>query len=301
MVLPNFLVIGGMRCGTTSLYYYLRQHPEIFLSRVKETHFFSSRNFLPVAKKHFWIKSPLEKYADLFKNASTEKAIGEVCTTYLYVAQSARRIYNYLPNVKLIAIIRNPVDRAYSHFNHRRQLGLEPIKDFSEALSAEKERIRQGLGMVWYYQDTGFYYSQLKRYFDAFPREQIKVCLFEELQSNPSALMKKIYSFLEVDDDFSPDTSVRYNMSGMPVNPLLRSLYILGLAGSRCARGLLIKQFIPFRLKHRFALAQTKLLQKNIAAPALSPEIRKQLTEVFRNDILQLQDLLQTDLGHWLK
>src|SRR5215203_3559900 len=171
MTMPNFLIIGAMKSGTTALYYYLEQHPEIYMSPVKEPNFFSSQG----QQNAVDAVTNIGAYQHLFKGASDEKAIGEASHSYLYEPGAATAIRRYIPEAKLIAILRNPIERAYSHFLHMVRSGTEPLDDFTQALQ-EKEAV--GVHKERTFQDyigRGLYYEQLRRYFGTFPREQVKV------------------------------------------------------------------------------------------------------------------------------
>ena len=222
--MPNFLIIGAHKAGTTSLYQYLKQHPQIFMSAVKEPHFFSfmghplnfnDPGFNPTKLQTV---ASIDDYQALFQDVGDAEAIGEASPSYLYVAQSASNIYQYLPKVKIIAILRNPVDRAYSNFLHcrAREHGREPLGDFLEALQAEPMRTRDNWSPLWHYQQMGFYYQQLQRYYKQFPKEQIRMYLYDDLLSNPEALLQDMFQFLQVNTKFMPDLSKRYNVSGVP-------------------------------------------------------------------------------------
>src|SRR5918995_399458 len=211
MTMPNFLIIGAMKSGTTALYYYLEQHPEIYMSPVKEPNFFSSQEQGSAADAVTHIGT----YQYLFRGASGEKAIGEASHSYLYEPRAAAEIRRYVPEAKLIAILRNPIDRAYSHFLHMVRSGTEPLDNFAQALREEevgihKERTFQD------YVGRGLYYDQLKRYFETFPREQVRIYLYEDLSGAPISTVQDAFRFLEVDDSFVPDVSLRRNVSGYP-------------------------------------------------------------------------------------
>src|SRR3712207_6354190 len=139
MTMPNFLIIGAMKSGTTALYYYLEQHPEIYMSPVKEPNFFSSQEQENAADA----VTDIGTYQHLFRGVSGEKAIGEASHSYLYEPGAAAEIRRYLPEAKLIAILRNPIDRAYSHFLHMVRSGTEPLDDFAQALQEEVVGIRK--------------------------------------------------------------------------------------------------------------------------------------------------------------
>jgi len=292
MTMPNFLIIGAMKSGTTALYYYLEQHPEVYMSPVKEPNYFSSQGpeNAAGAVRH------IGTYQDLFRDVSGETAIGEASHSYLYEPGAVAEIRRYIPEARLIAVLRNPVDRAYSHFLHMVRSGTEPLDDFAQALREDevgvhKERTFQD------YIGRGLYYSQLKRYFGTFPREQVRVYLYEDLSGAPISTVQDAFRFLEVDDSFVPDVSLRRNVSGYPkyktLDRLLRSQGRVKHA---------LKIYLPARLRWRLSRNFDDLKTRNLVGPPpIQPEVRRQLIEVYREDVLHLQDLLQCDLSGWLE
>ena len=207
MSLPNFLVIGAAKAGTTSLYYYLKQHPEIFLPFQKELKFFAFEG-----ETFGNAINNIEDYKEQFRDTKAETAIGEISPVYLCLAsKSAPKIKHYLPDVKLIAILRNPVERAYSHFLFRasKSLNAEPLQDFKQAIMEEERRLKEGYSYHFMYKNTGYYYQHLKHYFDLFPKEQIKIYLYEDFTQNTNLVLQDIFRFLNVNDNFLPDTSVK--------------------------------------------------------------------------------------------
>jgi hypothetical protein len=292
MTMPNFLIIGAMKSGTTALYYYLEQHPEVYMSPVKEPNFFSSRG----QENAVGAVTHIGTYEDLFRGVSGEKAIGEASHCYLYEPRAAAEIRRYIPGAKLIAILRNPIDRAYSHFLHMVRSGTEPLDDFAQALRVDevgvhKERTFQD------YIGRGLYYSQLKRYLGTFPREQVRVYLYEDLSGAPISTVQDALRFLEVDDSFVPDVSLRRNVSGYPkyntLDRLLRSQ-------SRVKHAL--KIYLPARLRWRLSEAFDDLKTRNLVEPPpIQPEVRHQLISVYREDILKVQELIHRDLSGWLE
>ena len=292
MTMPNFLIIGAMKSGTTALYYYLEQHPEIYMSPVKEPNFFSSQEPANVADTVTHIGT----YQHLFRGASGEKAIGEASHSYLYEPGAAAEIRRYIPEAKLIAILRNPIERAYSHFLHMVRSGTEPLNDFAQALQEEvagihKERTGQD------YIGRGLYYDQLERYFGTFPREQIRVYLYEDLSDAPIRTVQDAFRFLEVDDSFVPDVSLRRNVSG---NPKYKALDGLLRRQSRIKHA--AKVHLPARMRWRLSKAFDDLKTRNLVdPPPLRSEVRRQLILVFREDILKVQELIHRDLSGWLE
>jgi len=219
MTLPNFLIIGATKSGTTSLYYYLKEHPQIYMSPIRETEYFSfmgeslDREDYRLAPANF-ATTDRKAYETLFKGVRKETAIGECSPYYLYHPEAARRIRENLPHAKLIAILRDPAERAYSHFimrcNKANPNLAEPIRDFAEALHAEDIRVQNGWLGGWHYKRRGFYYAQLKRYFDLFPSEQIRVYLYEDLRSNPQVVLRDIFRFLGVLETFQDSTNISH-------------------------------------------------------------------------------------------
>ncbi|MDY7015732.1 MAG: sulfotransferase, partial [Cyanobacteriota bacterium] len=220
MTLPNFLIIGAAKSGTNALYRSLEQHPQIYMSPNKEPCFFAldgqAVDFRGSGVEQIKKYATLEAYLTLFEKVSTEIAIGEASTWYLYRPQTAERIKHYIPDVKLIAILRDPVERAYSQFTYMIAEEREFLKSFDRALAAEQERIKQHFLPWWHYQQRGFYYRQLKIYFELFDARQIKVYLYEDWKNNPLKIIQDIFLFLEVDTQFVPNTSKQHNVTYIP-------------------------------------------------------------------------------------
>jgi len=295
MTMPNFLIVGSAKSGTTALHTYLNQHPNIFMSPDKETNFFTFEgqrlNFQgpgDQAINSFSI-TKLADYQECFAGAQDEQAIGEACPLYLYDPNTPARIKAHLPQVKLIAILRNPVDRAYANYLHLVRDGREPCDDFQTALGLEATRRQQDWEWFWDYTAIGLYGCQLARYFQHFGRTQVRIFLYEDLNNNPQQLLHSIFEFLEVDPAFEPDISLRPNKSGIPKNKLLHHL--------------LTK---PNPLKNSFkSLFSPELRQwvqhYNLTRPPLAPPVRHQLQAFYRADLLRCQDLLGRDLSAWMQ
>lgn len=313
MIMPNFLIIGAAKAGTTALHHYLKQHPQIYMSPVKETNFFAFEGEKidfsgPDDRKliNRYSVNNLEAYQALFKNALNETAIGEACPSYLYRQKAPERIRHYIPDAKLIAILRNPVERAYSSYLMHVREGREQLTNFAQALREEETRIRNNWG--WgHYVNQGFYYAQLKRYFDLFSRSQIKVYLYEDFRDNVVSLLQDILRFIDVDETFVPDMSIRHNVSGTPKNKVLHTC-LTGLHSQMIGTNPIktgLKLLLPARLEAFLAKEydnfRDKYFQRNLVKPQLSSEVSKQLIEVYREDILKLQNLIQRNLSQWLE
>lgn len=301
MTMPNFLIVGAAKSGTSSLHFYLRQHPEIYMTPDKQTYFFAYEGEepeLPGPGDELEVRSHLithlKDYQAQFAGVTTEKAIGEACSVYLCDRKAAASIKRHIPDAKLIIILRDPAERAFSSFMHLRREAYEQVSDFHDALQLEDERIRNNWRHLWHYRARGYYHQQIQHYLTLFDRSQIRIYLFEDLKNEPQALMKDIFGFLGVDDCFVPDTSGRYNASGIP-----RSRTLLRLIMRPNTLKTMAKPLIPERIRHAvktFVTTSPLSLRKQ----PLPAEARRDLVAGYREDILKLQDLLGRDLSAWL-
>lgn len=297
---PTFLIIGAAKSGTTSLYYYLSQHPDVYTSPVKELRFFAYEEGIPPLdgpgdrESNQILITEWEQYLEAFAGASDEQEVGEASPIYLYDPEVPRRIHTHLPEVRLIAILRNPVDRAYSHFNHLIKDDREPLRDFRRALEQEDRRIEAGWEWSWHYRKLGYYFEQLSRYEEYFDRDQIAVYLFEDLVEDNVGFAQEIYRWLGIDDSFVPDVSPQFRKTGVPrSNRFQRLLFNPDNPLRRLSRYVL-----PERTRERW-LAILKSM--NLKKPPLSEDVRSELSAVYREDIEQLQEYLDRDLSHWLE
>jgi hypothetical protein len=296
--LPNFLIIGAAKSGTTALYQYLKQHPQIFLSPHKEPKFFAHEG-----KKPGW-KGPgderydlttvtdIATYLALFHEVTDEKAIGEASTQYLYMPGVRERIKYYIPTARLIAILRNPVEVAYSAYLHKRRDGHEPLTEFAEALRQEETRIKNNWSPIWHYRQRGFFYEHLVRYFELFPREQLRIYLHDDLKTDAAGMVRDIFRFIEVDDTCQLDLSLRPNVSGIPKDAAVHR-FLTGKSDERER----MKATMP---EAEFRRMIDGMWQSNLEKPHLSPAVRTELVKTYKDDVSRLQDLLDRDLSHWL-
>lgn len=284
-----------MKCGTTSLYHYLRQHPQIFMTVNKEPNFFSNKYVMKYSHgPGYQFRGVSEKeYHELFSKVKKEKAIGEASTNYIYCPEACKQIKKLIPDVKLIAMLRNPADRAYSAYMHISRDKYEPVTDFASALREEKNRILACWEPLWHYKNGGFYYKQLKNYYDLFDRNNIRVYIFEEFIQNPILVVKDIFKFLDVEESFIPNISMKYNVTGIP-----KSKFLEGIILKKYLLKKILKLLIP--RKNRIYLRSLVKLMNTKKSPC-PPDIRKQLLEEFQEDILQLEDLIQRDLSLWFE
>ena len=293
---PNFIVIGAMKAATTSLYTYLKQHPEIFMTKVKEPMFFNNfqqeNNYKILGKKR---KKPttLEEYLTMFKDVKNEKAIGEASPAYIYNQKAPQLIKEHLPNVKIIAILRHPTDRAYSNYLHAKRADRENSDTFQEAIEVEKKKIKDNWSPLYHYIEKGYYSVQLKRYYQLFPKENIRVYLFEDVVKNTKETLKDIFKFLEVDENVEIDTSKKANVSGTPSGLM----------------GWILKKMRYYNLMPKFAISDylpkfvVKLIFKSVYKPTekLNEDSRREITEkYYKDEIRILEKLVDRDLSSWL-
>lgn len=298
MPLPNFLVIGAGRSGTTSLHHYLQAHPDVYLPDVKSPSYFYCRDLPPDPDPHirhvtanYFVPDP-ERYRALFARVRHETAIGEVSPAYLATVHAASRIADELPDVRLIAIFRHPVDRAFARYVGRRRDGLESRASFADVVADERRHPLIRDVSAGTYLAAGAVSHVLQTYLDRFPRERLRVYLYEDLVADPAGVVRDMYTFLGVDDAFVPDTGRRHNASGGTIaNPLLRAAWT-GTALLR-ARA---RRYVPSALRDR----AFELVTRDLAPVTLDPGLRADLTALYRDDIAQLAALIGRDLSHWL-
>ena len=295
MTLPNFLIIGAAKAGSTSLYNYLKQHPQIFMSSVKEPRYFAPEYYTTYFKKsyrHSYSRDGMSRqdYEALFDDVRDEIAIGEASTEYLFFQKSAERISADIPNAKIIAILRNPADRAFSAYCYHLRDGRETLP-FKEAIEKESWRISQRWQAGWFYKAGGAYYEQLKRYYQHFDAQNIKVILWEDLNEDPQAVCSEIFDFLGVDSQFSPDLS-RSNRSLLPKSMLLNRLVFKNSTLKKPLKRLFpssLYEALTEPIKNKFYAGKKKM----------DPEVKQKLVEFYQNDISKLEQLLDVDLTAW--
>ena len=285
-----------MKAATTSLYTYLKQHPDIFMPKVKETKFFNNfrkdKNFKLQGKGLKKI-STFKQYHSLFKEVKNETAIGEASPSYIFDENCAKLISQHLPETRIIAILRQPVSRAYSNFLHAKRADSEPERSFVEAFEADNKRIVDNNNPAHYYKAKGCYYNQLKRYYNLFDKKQIKIILFEDIINNPTQTTQGIYNFLGVANSIVPDTSRKTNVSGKPKGIL--GWMLMKLRHYNLLPNIQLSKYLPqFVMRLLFNAVYEK-------PERLDEQLKKDLTtKHFKSDILKLEKLIEKDLSHWL-
>lgn len=301
MKLPNFFLVGAAKSGTTAAHVYLYQHPEVYLSFLKEPKYLSiSANKFPHngpgdKKVDDGVIKSQDEYLSLFNDAENEKVIGESSADYLYYYNSViPSIKTICPHPKILIMLRNPVDRAYSAYRHMIMDKREDLS-FEKALQCEDNRKSDNYEFIWYYKDVGFYYKQVEQYIDSFGGENVKIVLYDDFVENSIKIMKDVYKFLDVDAGFTPNTAVKYNVGPTvrsesfeeflvkydnPVKKVLRPI-LLNTIGKRSTE-VLVNYFI----------------RRNTLS--MKSKTRMRLIELYRRDILKLEGLIDRDLSGWL-
>ena len=293
VMLPNFIMIGAAKAGTTALYWHLAEHPQVFMSPMKETNYFAygldeqGHLLYGDPELHRFRVQSWSEYEALFTGAGDAAAIGEVSPIYLECPQAAARIRERLPGARIICGLREPVDRAYSDYlMYLRSRGrrFDPDHDLTAA-------------SVWALPDSHWmqisrYHEMLSRYFDAFPREQIHIFLFDDLKLDLQGVIRDMYRFLEVDPTFEPDLETPHNVGGVPGNMTLERF----LTSHRIRA--LAEPVIPKRVADRFRKLRTRNLRR---APSLPTELKSELMGRFREDIAKTSELTGRSLDHWLE
>lgn len=220
MPLPNLFIIGSARSGTTALHHLLGSHPEVYLPPGLEPRFMAFegdplRHTGPgdaaVARR---IVTRLADYAALYAHAGAAKVVGDISPAYLSVGGTAERIARHCPEARIIAVLRNPIERAVSSFRLERLAGFEPLDSLGAALAAEPARRTAGWSYVWAYRDRGRYHAQLARYFELFARPAIHVFLYEDWFA-PMPLPVRILDMLGLESHLAPtDIARRHNDTG---------------------------------------------------------------------------------------
>ena len=299
--LPNFLIVGMAKCGTSSLASYLQQHPDVFISSRKEPRFFTSQSteIYPLngpkdqAVMH-WYVPDYENYCKLFEGAD-ESMIGEASADTLYFYKyTIPLIKKYLDNPKIILIIRNPVKRAFSAFQYLTMAEREEVS-FEEGLELEGERIKSNWELIYHYRSVGNYYEPIKAFMENF--SNVKVIISDELLSKPREVLTECFNFLGVSGDFEVNTSMKLNPSGIPKS---RLLYNMIRKESVIKKGfrLIIRLFFPEK-KSRVRLSN-KLFASNLKKISFSKNTEFELKEYYKEEILKVSKLIGKDLSGWL-
>lgn len=300
MTFPNFLVIGAARSGSTALFDYLSQHPDIYTSDPKEPHFFAFMGTRPAFRgpgddetinRHAVTEEGA--YRALFRDARGARAVGEGSVSYLYYPCAPKNIERTVPDVRLICILRNPADRAHSAYQYVRARTYEPLPDFRQALAREEERIEAGWHHIWHYRRMGRYHEQLRRFYRAFDPTQIRVYRFEEFARDPKPVLRDCFEFLGVDPALRLRRKPVTVPSGEPRSKALQSFLLESPPGKEA-----VKRLIPGEIRRWLS---GRIRKANLKKAPLDPDVRQELLEYYREGIEKLEDLTGQPFTEWLE
>ncbi len=301
MALPDFLVAGVPKAGTTALHTALSRHPGLYLSPIKEPKFFLTDGPPPTRggpgdaltyREHVWQR---DRYEALFDAAAPGALRGEATPLYLYDAGAMERIRALIPDAALIVVIRDPVERAHSNWTHLWSAGLEPEGDFLRACEEEAGRIAAGWASFWHYTGLSRYGEQLERAFSLFPREQVLVLRYRRLIEEPAAVLDQICGFLGVETGLLAEIP-RENVTAHPEPTLAHRAVSLGMRVSDTA-GRLLPGTAATAATHRLE----RFLQRGRRErQPLGWEQRQALLPRFDEDVRLLGALLGEDFTDWL-
>ena len=301
MALPNFLIVGAARSGTTALHYELAQHPEICMSTIKEPNFFVFDDGRPLiqADQRLLVKSVPDRrgYEQLFRPGRGERAVGEASPLYLYVRESPELIERALSDVRLIAVLRQPVERAYSHFLQIERVGEDAVGErFRTAVERERALGYEPYHAGTHYLRPGRYHEQLSRYWSRFGQDRMLVLRYEELEASPRDVLARICRFLGVDDSFAFDTSQSYNRSGVPRGGVT---YLARRAVARVQP--YVKAALPTRAAAALGRARARTEHAAVRRPPpVDPDLSAELmASYFAGEVEGTERLAGLDLSAW--
>ncbi|MEO5673218.1 MAG: sulfotransferase [Chitinophagales bacterium] len=300
---PNLFIVGAAKSGTTALHYALDQHPQVYMSKKKEPGYFvwpeEELQFINNGKlitQPRFLVNHLDDYLKLFEVGTEKKIRGESSTTYLFFYDKAianiRRIHPHPEQVKIVIVLRNPVDRAFSQYMHKLRDGAESLS-FEEALEKADWRRENNWHFDYQYLHRGMYYEQVKGYMDNFP--SVKIYLSDDLRKDSSGVVNSLEDFLEI-DRMPLDFGDALNVSGEPKVEALNKF----LKKKNPLKSFLGK-LLPQELRRKARLkVQSTVYKYNLEKKEMSSETREQLGKIFHDDVLKLQDLIDRDLSAWM-
>jgi hypothetical protein len=311
---PNFFLVGAPKAGSTSLYYHLRQHPDIYMSPMKEPSYFSfelrPENYAPafkaralqvVERTQQYLRGPMtevspggmvtdwQDYLRLFAAAGAQHAVGEASVCYMVSHTAAAAIAALYPHAKILMVLRSPADRAFSQYLQVLAEG-HVTGSFQQYVRACLRHSGEGLGVHEPFLEMGFYAAQVQRYIDCFPRNRIGIWIYEEHLAQPSELLRQIFRFLEVEENFQPDTSARHHQPRVPK-----------MAGSsRALQWARTSTFSRKVLPGPVRRAVRDVFYRPPGAVTMSAADRTLMHEFYAGDVRKLETILNRDLSGWL-
>ncbi|WP_250658145.1 sulfotransferase family protein [Alkalimarinus coralli] len=287
MNLPNFIIIGCAKAGTTSLYHYLKEHPDVFMPELKELRYFaydkSNPEHIKKPDRVYPIRS-MDAYKHQFSKVKNETAIGEASPRYINSAFAAHKIHRIIPHAKLILSIRNPVDKLYSAYNME-------VRDGRASGDIEKELFDSQSLLL----HNALIYDKLKLYLSLFDASQIKIILFDDLIRDATKEAQSLYRFLNVDSAFTPNTQVKHNLGGVPKSGFMAFAHNVYRNNKLVNK--MYKALMPDKLRGKLYAARRGNIEKYASMP---DSLKERLSHYYRTDVLKTQELIQQDLSPWL-
>jgi hypothetical protein len=296
---PNFIIAGAAKSGTTSLVHYLRQHPDVFIAREKESHFLLFEGNRPTFAGpgddqifNANVITDRVSYARCFRSAGRAFAVGEASVYYVYRVESLRRALAMDPNMRFVVSLRDPSTRARSAYGHMVRDGWEDCSDYADALGREEDRIAANWSFGWHYRTVGDYLPQIETMLALVPRDQVKFVLFERFTADPVAASREVFDFIGVDPAFTPMTDMVFNASGQSRSRLIDRLLTQPNAVKSTA-----KRVLPYNFGVRLAHS---LLQRNLRALPVGADSTGDRAVVGGDRYSSLARLTGLDLSGWV-
>ncbi len=302
---PNFFIVGAARSGTTSLYEYLGRVPSVYMPTVKEPHYFAPS--VP-ENNHIsrFVTHDKTKYLSLYKDVKEEQAIGEASPSYLLDVDSPKAIHSIVPDARIIMILRDPIERAFSHYlmNVRERWETLP---FYDAIQKDYNRSHKGYFVSHLYVETGFYSTQVEQYLKTFGPSRVKILIFEEFIKDTEAAVKEVLKFLGLPSYVPRNVKIVYNPHSHPIDrgQLGRRVSKMALRSKTATRAreglrtvlpdslwrIMRKKFLPFK----DSLTQKVILETH-GKPVMSHDARLFLQQLYRDDVAKMKLILRRDL-----
>ena len=285
----DFFIVGAPKAGTTSLYHYLNEHSEIEMSSQKEPDFFSDQSLQK--KKLYYDKNridTLEKYNSLFEREDVILR-GDSSVSYLFYEDVPHKIITYNPDAKIIIMLRNPIDRAFSHYLMDYSLGL--ISESFETIIQKQSKHKNANLFYQQYIQVSEYSKQIKRYLEVFSKENIHFIDYEDFKNDSSDVVNSVFLFLGVNDDFQPYLKKKYNTYTAPKNSLIRYVYSF----------VACRKMVANILSKNLSKTIRNLLFRSDKKPQLTELTRNFLIKHFESDVRELSELLNKDFTKWIR
>ena len=298
--IPDLFIIGAPKCGTTSLFEYLKGHPQVFMSAVKEPNYYARDLALDPGGQSLRYGLDEARYLALFNDAGGAKRAGEGSTRYLYSLDAAQLTKAASPDARIVAMVRNPVDMIRSLYDHKVAAGTEDLPDLAQALAAEDDRHagrripEHSNPKLATYRDRARFSEQLARWFDVYGRDRVHVIVLEDMIANPASEFRRLLEFLDVDPDWKPASFETHNAAHGSRSRTLQRVVLSRPMQWAAWRALprIIGDARARQLVSRFS--HSDLRRRKIVRTPLPPALRSQLEDDFMPDV----KLLSTQLGH---